>query len=896
MTLQPGVRVGVYEVVALVGTGGMGEVYRARDTRLGRDVALKVLADAVGGDPDRLARLHREAQVLAALNHSNIAHIYGLEESDGRRALVLEYVDGPTLAERIARGPIALDEAIPIARQVVDALESAHEQGIVHRDLKPANVKLRPDGTVKVLDFGLAKVMHDEAALATAPGLSRSPTITTPAMTLAGVVLGTAAYMAPEQAKGRPADKRSDVWAFGCILYEMLSGQRTFGGDDVADTLAFVLTKEPDWSVLPPDTPDPIRKLLRRCLQKDRRRRLADICDARIDIDEAVDAPAAEAGTVARRQGLAARVGVAWTITGIAVVALAAIGLASLRRPLPADPAIVRFTITPPEGWTLANSLNRYGAANAPVAVSPDGRFVALLARNADGRVRLWVRSLDALAERELPDSDGATGPFWSPDSRFVGFFADGKLKKIDVAGGSAITLCSAQSFNGASWGRGGVILFAQAGVTGGPILKVSASGGDPTPVTRLENNESFHLRPSFLPDGRHFFYRAASSGLGAIYLASLDSPDRVVMVAAPDASNVMYANGYLLHLRDAMLMAQPFDLERLRSTGEPVPVAEQLQILSNYAIYSASDTGVLAFAAGAGAAGLQLAWLDRSGTKQPAVEQRDFYNDVTLSPDGARASASIGSRDQSRVGARDVWLIDLVHGRPSRFTFDPGRAFESAWSPDGRRIVFNSSRNGHLDLFVKASNGAANEELLFADQQDKHPTSWSRDGRYLLYSTSENGGDLWVLPMTGDHKPYRFTHTPANEAQARFSPDGRWVAYASNESGVGQVFVAPFPGPGGKQQVSSQRGSEPRWRHDGQELFYLAGDNVLTAVEVDASADALRLGAERPLFTLTTSAPRSPYDVAPDGRFLATTLVQDSSSTTSSVTILVNWPLLLKK
>jgi Tol biopolymer transport system component len=896
MTLQSGVRVGGYEVVALVGAGGMGEVYRARDTRLGRDVALKVLADAVGSDPDRLARLHREAQVLAALNHSNIAHIYGLEESDGRRALVLEFVEGPTLAERIARGPIALDEAIPIARQIVDALESAHEQGIVHRDLKPANVKLRPDGTVKVLDFGLAKAINDEGALAAASGLSRSPTITTPAMTLAGVVLGTAAYMAPEQAKGRPVDKRSDVWAFGCVLYEMLSGHRTFDGDDVADTLAFVLTKEPDWSVLPPDTPDPIRKLLRRCLQKDRRRRLADISDARIEIDEAIDAPAAEAGTVARRQRLAASVRVAWTITGIALFALGATALGLWPRPTPADPPVVRFTVTPPEGWTLASGLNRYGADNAPVAVSPDGRFVALLARNAGGQVRLWVRSLDALAARELPDTDGATGPFWSPDSRFVGFFADGKLKKIDVAGGSAITLCNAQSFNGASWGRGGFILFAQAGVTGGPILKVSASGGEPAPATRLEKTETFHLRPSFLPDGRHFFYRAASSSLGAIYLASLESPERTVTIAAPDASNVTYANGYLLHLRDTTLMAQPFDLGRLRPTGEPTPVAEQVHTLTNYAMYSASDAGVLAYAAGVGVGGLQLAWLDRSGTTQAAVQQRDSYNDVTLSPDGTQATVSIGSRDQSRFGARDVWLVDLLHGRPSRFTFDPARAFESVWSPDGTRIVFNSSRNGHLDLFVKASSGAGNEELLFADPQDKHPTTWSPDGRYLLYSTSENGGGVWVLPMTGDRKPYRFIHTPANESQAHFSPDGRWVAYSSNESGTSRVYVAPFPGPGGKKQVSSQRGSEPRWRPDGKELFYLASDNVLTAVEVDASTDAVRLGAEHALFTLPPSVPRSPYDVAPDGRFLATTLVQDSSSTTSSVTILVNWPLLLKK
>ena len=798
MTLHSGVRVGAYEVVALVGAGGMGEVYRARDTRLGRDVALKVLADALGADPDRLARLHREAQVLAALNHPNIAHIYGLEESDGRRALVLELVDGPTLAERIARGPIAPDDAIAIARQIVDALEAAHEQGIVHRDLKPANIKLRPDGTVKVLDFGLAKAMTDDGAHAAASaGLSRSPTITTPAMTLAGVVLGTAAYMAPEQAKGRPADKRSDVWAFGCVLFEMLSGQRTFGGDDVADTLASVLTREPDWSALPVDTPPPVRTLLRRCLQKDRRRRLADIADARLEIDDALGEPAPALLESAKRKRPTRSVRVAWAIAGAALVALAVTATLWPRRSTSPDAAVVRFTVAPPDGWTLANGLNQYGAANAPVAISPDGRLVALLARNAEGKVRLWIRSLDALAVREVPDSDGATGPFWSPDSRFVGFFAGGKLKKIDVAGGSAITLCSAASFNGASWGGDGTILFAQAGMNGGPILKLSSSGGDPTPATTLEKDESFHMRPSFLPDGRHFFYRAAGVGLGAIFLASLDSRDRSVAIAAPDASNVAYAKGYLLLLRDAMLSAQRFDLERLQTIGEPAPVAEQVQTLANYAMFSASDTGVLAYSAGATGARageFQLTWRDRSGTTQPAVARRDFYNDVTLSPDGTQASVSIGIRvrDQSRTTARDLWLVDLANGRSSRFTFET-RALESVWSPDGTRIVFNEGRNGHLDLFVKASSGASPEELLLADSHDKHPMSWSPDGRFLLALDQRerrrhlgvaDGGRSQAVPIRSDAR-----ERSAGAILAGRALGGIFVGRIGYDAGIGRTI-----------------------------------------------------------------------------------------------------------
>jgi Tol biopolymer transport system component len=894
MALDRGRRVGAYEVATLVGVGGMGEVYRARDTRIGRHVALKVVGEPFAIDADRIARLEREAQVLGSLNHPNIAQIYGFEESDGCRALVLEFVDGPTLADRIARGAIVLDDAIAIARQIVDALEAAHDQGIVHRDLKPANIKLRADGTVKVLDFGLAKVRE-----ATSPssgeraGLTGSPTITTPAlMTGVGMLLGTAAYMAPEQAKGRPADARSDVWAFGCVLYEMLTGARASAGDEVAETLALVITKEPDWTALPASTPAPIRTLLRRCLQKDPRRRLAHIADARLELDDAIASPTVTGPTPvtrSRRTTLAA-----WAGAAAAIVVAGAV-VAQYARRLPDDRPVMRFTVAPPEGWTLASGLNQYGAASGPLAVSPDGRMIALLARNPEGHVRLWLRSLDARSAREVPDSDGATGPFWSPDSRFLGFFADGKLKKVAVGGGPAVTLCSSPTFNSATWGTSGVILMASAGATSGPILRVPAGGGAPSPATTLSPGDTFHLRPVFLPDGRHFFYRAAANGgLGPIYLASLDSPRRSVALQTPGASNVVYSNGNLLFIRDGTLMAQPFNLRRLALEGEPAPIAEQVLVISNYGVFSASDSGVLAYApaASAGPSGLRLTWFDRGGRSVGSIEKSDGYGDISLAPDGKKAAVSV--RGANTV-YRDIWILDLDRQRPTRFTFDPGQEFEAVWSPDGKRVVFNSSRKGHFDLYVRDAAGAGAEEELLIDATDKHPSSWSPDGNYLLYSTGDTAADLWVLPLGGDRKPFPFLRSAVAESDGRFSPDGRWIAYVANDADGTHVYVAAFPASGAKYQASAQAGIDPRWRRDGKELFYLAPGNMLTAVAVSTQGDNLVLGEERPLFRLPISGARSRYDVAPDGRFLAAAIPDDMNGS-QAAEVIVNWPALASR
>jgi Tol biopolymer transport system component len=916
LSIAAGSRIGGYEVIAAIGAGGMGEVYRARDTRLNRDVALKILPEAFATDPERLARFEREAQVLASLNHPHIAAIHGLEESDGVRALVLEFVDGDTLADRIARGPIALDEALLIARQIAEALDAAHEQGIIHRDLKPANIKVRDDGTVKVLDFGLAKLagppkgghyVSPDRSVRLQPDLS--PTITSPAlMTGVGVLLGTAAYMSPEQAKGREADKRTDIWAFGCVLYEMLTGTRAFGGDDVTETLAAIIKSEPDWSRLPPGTPESIRRLLRRSLEKDRRGRLADIADARLDlVDAASPAATREPAAQGSARTLAMSARIAWGLFALAVAAVVAVSYFQWSAVPPARQRI-RFTIAPPDGWTVALDVGGGGAANLPIAVSPDGNQLAMVARNAEGRQRLWVRSLEALAARELPGTDGAVAPFWSPDSRFVAFFADGKLKKIDVGGGAPVTLCSIASFNSGTWSTQGVIVFSRAGggaSGGGALLKVPQSGGVPTAATTLGDDEALHIRPSFLPDGRHFLYRVTgpSTVAGRMYVGSLDSNDRVML---PDPiGNASYSRGHLLFVRESTLMAQPFDVQRLALTGEPVPVADQIQTsITSVPVgaFSASENGVLAYQTGTSAEyGVQLTWLDRAGKAVGIVAGRARYNDIELSPDGRQAAVSIPRPEQRR----DVWLIDMARGVPTRFTFDEAGAQTAVWSPDGTRVIFNALRSGLSDLFEKSAGGGP-EQVLLTGEGFKVPFSWSSDGRFVLYSPRTPAMDLWVLPMAGDRKPFPLFQTASrNERQStaaqgnresfvrnygRFSPDGRWVAYVSNESGAQQVYVVPFPDANnGKWQVSPSGGSQPRWRRDGREIFYI-NDDVLMAATVSAAGAGLQIGAAQPLFKFRNAGlNRSNYDVAADGqRFLFETRVDDASS--PPITVVVNW------
>jgi len=888
VSLTPGVRLGPYEISAQIGVGGMGEVYRARDTVLNRDVAIKMLPAPLAADPDRIARLRREAQLLASLNHPNIAHVYGLQQTDETQALVMELVDGPTLADRIAEGPISVNDTRSIAKQIADALEVAHDQGIIHRDLKPANIKVQPDGRVKVLDFGLAKAM--EPAGTEASHVTQSPTIVTPAMTLMGVIMGTAAYMSPEQARGKGVDKRSDIWAFGCVLYEMLTARRAFGGEEVADTLAFVLSREPDWAALPPTTPVSVRRLLRRCVEKDRKRRLADIADARLDLEDSVDAPALDVPSSTRRS--LKTISIASFAVGALVAALATAAAMYVFR-APSDERTMQFAMSPPAGWSLASGTRYGGVAAAPLAVSPNGRLVAVLARNADGRDRLWVRSLDSLVARELPGTDGAIGPFWSPDSEWLGFYANGSLKKVAVAGGVPISLCDVPSFNSASWGRDGVIIFAFGlGVRGiNPIKRVSASGGVPTDTTVvIEGDGGNHLRPAFLPDGRHFFFRVNSGANAGYWLTALDSKERTLVLEA-DASatnavrNVVFANGHLLFLRGTTLMAQPFDERRLRLEGDPVPIADRIAQASGVGTFSASST-VLAYQTDAGAGGSRLTWFSRDGKALEGVSDRAEYADLALSPDGRSVLVSINA---APLGRRDIWLIDLAKGVRTRFTFDSGEERQSVWFPDGRRVIFESDRSGRADLFQKDANELGPEESLYSDTFAKSPNSVSPDGKFVLYSNARGeSSDLWLLPLAGTRQPQLFLgNTPYDERDGRFSPDGSLVAYTSDESGAPEVYVAPFPGPGGKRQISKDGGSSPTWRADGSEIFYLDRDERLMVASVNRK-DGFTVGDVRPLFAIQRGGQRRVYDVSPDGQRILVNTADDQTS--SPFTVVVNW------
>jgi len=887
MTLSIGDRLGPYEIRAALGAGGMGEVYRGRDTDLNRDVALKVLGERFAEDPDRLARFKREAQVLASLNHPHIGAIYGVADFPGGRALVLELVEGPTLADRIAAGPIPLEETLPIARQIAEALAAAHEMGIVHRDLKPANVKLRPDGAVKVLDFGLAKAAEPGTVSGDA---TQSPTLTNAAMTQLGVILGTAAYMSPEQAKGRPADKRSDVWAFGCVLFEMLTGRRAFAGEDVADTLALVLTKEPTWTLLPPETPPAILRLLRRCLERDRSRRLADIADARLEIDER-DSEANAAAPVRQVAKL-----VRWLPWAVASGALlvSMIAFAALYWPhAPTGSSVAtRFLIDPPQNTELRGSF----------AVSPDGRSVVLRGLS-EGKVLLWVRNLQSVTLQPLAGTDEASSPFWSPDSRFIGFYAGGKLKKIEATGGPAQTLCDAPGDGwGGAWSADGVIIFAPR--EGEGLQRVSAAGGTPEPLTTLDSSrgELSHFHPRFLPDGRHLLYLVISSRPenAGIRVGSLDSAETKLLVNT-DASGAYAPPGYLLFLRDRTLMAQKLDVDRLVIVGEPLPVADDVGRLgpgARFALFSVSRTGVLVYRRGRNDAS-QLTWFDRQGKQVGTLGPVANFGVPWLSPDERRVTFT-GAAPEG--GNLDIWLMDLARGNPTRLTFDPSPDSNPVWSPDGSRILFTSERDGQPNLYQSAAGGGSADELLVKSDFRKSPNDWSADGKFILYheQNPKTGNDLWVFPLSGERKPFPFLQTPFDERQGRFSPDGRWIAYASNETGTWQVYVRRFPGSGGKWQVSTNGGAQPQWRGDGRELFYLSPDRKLMAAKVSTSGPAFDVDTPRELFVLHVMSvdlpgPRNVFAATRDGqRFLVTSVV--NAQTVSPTTVVLNWTADLKQ
>src|SRR5262245_13919267 len=874
MSFGPGTHLGPYEIVSAIGAGGMGEVYRATDTNLGRVVAIKVLPEAFAQDPERVARFEREAKTLASLNHPNIAIIHGLEKSRGICALVMELVEGEDLSQRIARGPIPIDEALPIARQIADALEAAHEQGVIHRDLKPANIKVRPDGTVKVLDFGLAK-LAELSAVSTNPSLlSLSPTITSPAlMTGVGTLLGTAAYMSPEQAKGKEVDRTADVWAFGCVLYEMLSGRSAFAGGTVSEVLAEILKTEPDWSRLPAATPDPVRRLLRRALCKERKHRLQHIGDARIELEDAQggqDAPHVQRAPT--RRGW-----IAWT--AVVVLTLIAVGLGVRGfRPDPLPPREVRLEVTTPP------------AANpTSFAISPDGQAI-VFEGTTQGRTQLWLRALNEVTPAGLAGTDGAAAPFWSPDGRSIGFFADGKLKRLDLNGRSVQTLAKAVLGYGGRWNHDGAIRFAQAV---SPIRRISQKGGDPVAVTRLSPQQTALAFPQFLPDGRHFLYFALGSGdARGVYVGQIDGVESRRLFDA-DGPARYTSSGHLLFARQATLIAQPFDPAHIQLTGNSFPFVEHFAMEFDQAAVSTSPAGPIAYRRAVDAR-RQLVWLDRSGRELSRIaDQGGTIFNLAASPDGQQLAV------QRFVSGtpNDIWLLQLERGTFVRFTSNPWDEVRPLWSPDGSRIVFGSGRRGPIELVWKSVTGGEDEEpLVTSPSYVKSAMDWSPDGKFLLYRIADpkSGFDLWALPMVGERKPFPVVQTDFDEREAQFSPDGKWIAYQSNESGRFEVYVRPFPGPGRTWAVSTQGGSQVRWRADGRELFYLALDGRLMAVSLRLAADDRTVDADPPvpLFATRVGAAVDPinghqYIASGDGQRFLMNMVTDEATSAPIVVIL---------
>jgi Tol biopolymer transport system component len=867
MSLAPGTRLGPYEILAPIGAGGMGEVYRALDTRLGRDVAIKVSAEKFSD------RFEREARAIATLNHPNICTLHDV----GPNYLVMELIEGATLRDRIMQGAIPLEEALAIATKIAEALEAAHDRGIVHRDLKPGNIKIKPDGTVKVLDFGLAKTT--DAPVASSPEVS--PTVSMAAATQAGIILGTAAYMSPEQARGKAVDKRADIWAFGVVLYEMLTGKRLFQGEDLTEILASVVKDRPDLNAVPVQ----VRRLLERCLEKDLRNRLRDIGDMRLLLE-----PETIPLQGARRAWLAIA---GWSVAALLAVGLGPVAFLHFREKPPAPVAPVRFQIPAPENTTLGPYLN----------LAPDGRKLAFVVRG-----RLWVYFLESGESRELAAADGS--PFWSPDSLFVGYPSQGKLKKIEATGGPPQTVADYSGvWEGGAWSSDSVIVF---GAFPHGFFRVPASGGVPAAITALDpaRQESFHYCPSFLPDGRHFVYTSQSNDgrTDAIYLGSVDlKPDQqsskpLVLshwgpVYAPSADP---STGYLLFMREGTLMAQPFDNLRLELKGQAVPVVDQVADNNSgtggYGAFSASANDVLVFLPSAGS-DRQLTWYSREGKVLGNVGDPGDYRDLALSPDGTRAVVS------KKTGAvANIWMLDISSGASARFTFDSEAVSDPIWSPDGSRIVFSSDRDGPYNLYQKPASGVKNENVLFKSSEAKFATSWSRDGRFLLYTvvSPKTKHDIWVLPLEGDKKAVPFQITEFDEGNAHFSPDGRSVTYTSDESGHNEVYVRSFSmnsagtavEAGGKWQISNG-GSDPAWRGDGLELYYRSRDGTLMAVEI-ATNPTFRAGKPKPLGTLfRTLQSHLPWDSTADGkRFLAAA----GKSGSEPYTVVLNWQVGLKK
>jgi Tol biopolymer transport system component len=874
MALRSGTKLGLYEIQSPLGAGGMGEVYRARDTRLDRDVAIKVLSGHFVSDPSLKERFEREARTVSQLSHPNICRLYDVGSQDGADFLVMECLEGETLADRLARGPLPLPDVLRYGAEVADAMDKAHQQGVIHRDLKPGNIMLTKAGA-KVLDFGLAKQSQVGTASAT---VLTAMTAGKP-LTVEGTIVGTYQYMAPEQIEGAEADERSDIFALGCVLYEMATGKRAFAGKTQASVIASILATDPaPLSRLMPMTPPALERLVTSCMAKDREDRIQSAHDVKLQLQwiaEAGSQAGVPAPVVARRRSSQRLAWIAAALAAAAAIAFA-IGFV-LRAPVPAHP--LRVSILPPE---------QHAFDPMSIALSPDGTKLAFVATAAGGAPQLWVRPLDSTAAQPLAGTDDASLPFWSPDGRSLGFFAQGKLKIIEASGGAVQTLADAATPRGGTWGTDGTILYTPQPIAA--MMRIPAAGGSATRVIGQDKAASVLAAPRwpfFLPDGKHFIFfqftqNDRSKAQGGIHLGALDSDKDTVLVDADYRGE--YANGHLLFVRGGNLMSQNFDEKSLKLSGSPVPIAEQIRGDGRgAAAFALSNDGKLIFAGGQ-VTTQELAWYDRTGKKGDIIDSGTFQ-DAHISPDGKKVSAARADAD----GHLEIFIYDLVRGTKSQFSFSQSRDDDPVWSPDGNTLAFDSARNGKIDLYTRPANGASQEVLLYHDDTDKYPASWSSDGKYIVYEDIANAHfDIWVMPMFGERKPYPFLQEKYNVRYPSFSPDTKWMAFTSYESGHGQVYVVAFPKPGGRFLVGD--GTQSVWSRNGKQILYHDDHSRIASVEVSAHSDSVELGKPQILFP----AQPGEFEASPDGNRLL--MMQAPVQNSPSLTLVVNWPQELKK
>jgi serine/threonine protein kinase/Tol biopolymer transport system component len=882
MPLSSGSKIGPYEILGPAGSGGMGEVYRARDTRLDRTVAIKILPAGLSERADAKQRFEREARAISSLQHPNICTLFDIGSQNGTDYLVMEYLEGETLADRLLKGPLPPDQVLKYGAEIAEGLEKAHRSGIIHRDLKPGNVMLTKSGA-KLMDFGLAKS-------AVAPPVSGlTATLATPAgshpLTAAGTIVGTFQYMAPEQVEGKEADARSDIFALGAVLYEMATGKRAFSGKSHASIVAAILASEPQAiSAVQPMCPPALDRVVAGCLAKDPDERWQTAHDVKLQLQWIAEggSKAGIPAPVSARRKISR--GLAWGVA--ALLGLAAAGFATawmLRSPPPRR--TLRVNIIAPDG-------NYFRPTD--LAISPDGSKFAFAATDSNGKTQLWVRSLDSESAQPLAGTDGATEPFWSPDNKTIGFFADGKLKRMEASGGGLQVLADATVPRGGTWSKDGVIVFAPAAATS--LSKVPASGGTVEQVTSLDTtkSEDSHRWPCFLPDGKHFVFvsrSGLSTGAVPIFGSTLGSKERVKITETNGKPGCAQA-GYLLFIRGSNLMAQAFNADKLQLEGDPAPVVEQLSRDYTFtAAFTQSSNGILIAHSG-GVSTSVLTWYERTG-KPANVLGNDNFNVIRFSPDGKFLATSI----YDNSGGEDIWLFDLTRGVRSRFTFGPSLSDDPVWSPDGKMIAFDSNRTGTYAIYQKPANGTQKEELIFADAAIKFTTSWSPDGKYLLMdrvtTEAQGRGAIWVLPMFGDHKAYSLISNDFNCTYAQFSPDGRWVAYDSNESGRDEIYAVAFPNPTARFQISTNGGSNAQWRRDGKELFFTDLDGKIVAVDIGYRGESLEIGQPHALWQPRLQPVNPPYATLDGKQFLVTEMPLQS---TTRLSLVVNWDALLKK